>query len=141
MQEYYTKKIKQIWQKEWEEGIKGKHYFSIQPTLMHTSFTRLERRDSVVITRLRLGHCALNYGLARVGKHLDGRCLCGELETVKHVVMDCEILSAARNRMFSDLLEAGVSSLSLKSILENKEYDATKVVIRFLLHTGLYLRI
>ncbi len=96
----YKKIIKQIWQKEWKEGIKGRHYFSVQPSLMHTSFTRLERRDSVVITRLRLGHCALNYGLARVGKHLDGRCLCGELETVKHVVMDCEILSAARNHMF-----------------------------------------
>lgn len=49
--------------------------------------------------------------------------------------------SAARNRMFSDMLKFGVSSLSLKSILENKKYDATKVVISFLLHTGLYLRI
>ncbi len=51
------------------------------------------------------------------------------------------MLCAARNRMFSELLESRVSSLSLKSIIENKEYDATKVIISFLLHNGLYLRI
>jgi len=64
-----------LWQTEWEKGNKGRRYFPIQSTVKHSIKIGLGRRDSVVITRLRLGHCALNYGMAMVGKHLDGRCV------------------------------------------------------------------
>ncbi len=55
-----------MWQKEWNEGYKGKHFYSVQPILGHSSIIRLERKDSVVLTKLRLCRCALNFGLARI---------------------------------------------------------------------------
>lgn len=45
--------------------------------------------DTVVITRLRLGHCALNHGLAMVGKHPDGKCSRGEEENVTYALTAC----------------------------------------------------
>ena len=47
------------------------------------------RRDNVVITKLRLGYCALNPGLALVGKYPNGKCICGEAETLNHALMEC----------------------------------------------------
>lgn len=34
-----------LWQKEWEEGNKGRHYFSFQPTVKHSKNIRLGRKD------------------------------------------------------------------------------------------------
>ncbi len=43
----------------------------------------------VFISRLRIGHTALNYSLHEIGKHGSGKCdTCGELETVKHVLFE-----------------------------------------------------
>ncbi len=33
----------QLWQKEWNEGHKGRHYYSVQPTEGHSSIIRLGR--------------------------------------------------------------------------------------------------
>ncbi len=62
--------IAKLWQNEWEEGNNYRHYFSLKPTVKHTSSARLGRKDSVVVTRLRLRHCAMNYGLAMVDKQI-----------------------------------------------------------------------
>ncbi len=72
-----------------------------------------------------------------VGKLTDVRCLCGEVESVKHVIMQCVIHPTARISMFSELLKSEVS-LSLKSILNNKDYETTKAVVKFLHLAGLY---
>uniref|UniRef100_A0A0E9UKP9 Reverse transcriptase zinc-binding domain-containing protein n=1 Tax=Anguilla anguilla TaxID=7936 RepID=A0A0E9UKP9_ANGAN len=69
----------------------------------------MSRRDNVEITRLRLGHCALKHGLALVGKHLDGKYVCGEAETVKHVLMGCTNYHAERRLMQAELSEIGVT--------------------------------
>lgn len=48
------------------------------------------RREEIVLTRLRLRHCALNKTLNMVGKHQTGLCEgCQEEESVKHVAMSC----------------------------------------------------
>ena len=47
-----------------------------------------QRREEVVLVRLRLGHCGLNGTLKVVGKHDTGLCEgCGEEECVRGVVM------------------------------------------------------
>uniref|UniRef100_A0A8C2KZI6 Uncharacterized protein n=1 Tax=Cyprinus carpio TaxID=7962 RepID=A0A8C2KZI6_CYPCA len=130
-----------LWQKEWNEGYKGRHYYSVQPTVGRNLNTTLERKESVILTRLRLGHCALNFGLARVGKHPDGRCRCGQEETVNHVIMECSNHHTARRHMISELLECGVSNISVQTILNPKDYESTKIFMKFLHKTGLYARI
>lgn len=41
------------------------------------------KREQVLMTRLRLGHCDLAAGLFLVGKHGNGLWECGSSETVK----------------------------------------------------------
>ena len=123
------------------EGNKGRFYYSIQPTLKHTANARMGRRDTVVITRLKLGHCTLKHGLALVGKHPDGKCTCGEGETVKHALMECTNYHTERSPMQAELSETGVMDHSLKSILNAEHCETTKTVINVLHRTGLYIRI
>ena len=54
----YLGGIAKLWQKEWEEENKGRFYFSIQPANTVTHVKYKNGQGNVVITRLRLGHCA-----------------------------------------------------------------------------------
>ncbi|XP_056150885.1 uncharacterized protein si:ch211-245h14.1 isoform X1 [Lampris incognitus] len=74
------------------------------------------RNDAAVSEMLRLGHCALEHGLALVGKHPDGKWTCGEAENVNHALMECTNYHTERSLMQADLSEIGVIDHSLKSI-------------------------
>lgn len=76
--------LTQEWQCEWEREERGRQFFSIQNSVRKGSrYPERERRDGVLLTRLRLGHCGLGSGLLLVEKHPDGKCEeCGEVETV-----------------------------------------------------------
>ena len=52
------------------------------------------RKDEVVLTRLR--HCRLASCLKVIGKHENGLCECGEMETVVHVLFSCNLYSSQR---------------------------------------------
>ncbi len=46
------------------------------------------RRDEIVISRMRFGHTRLNSTLYKMGKHDTGRCdFCGQEESVEHVIL------------------------------------------------------
>ncbi len=46
------------------------------------------RRDEIVISRMRFGHTRLNSTLYKMGKHDTGRCeFCGQVESVEHVIL------------------------------------------------------
>ncbi len=48
------------------------------------------RREETVMTRLRLGHGALNKSLKMIGKHETGLCeWCQEEESVEHIIIRC----------------------------------------------------
>ena len=55
--------IMAVWQEEWDREKKGRHYYSLQKSVTRSQcFLGKERRHTVMMTRLRLGH----YGLAWV---------------------------------------------------------------------------
>jgi ribonuclease HI len=65
-------------------------------------YVNKSRGKEVVITRLRLGRCKLNYYLHRIGVHETGLCgQCGVPQTIEHFLMHCthspvkEIIKAA----------------------------------------------
>lgn len=69
----------------------------------------------MVITRLRLGHCAQNYGLLQLLERIrkaDAYLVKWKLD---HVITECVIPRTTTIIMFSELSEAGVSSLSFIS--------------------------
>lgn len=90
--------------KEWEGEHRGRHLFACQPTVL--SKRRLMtscRRDEVVLTRLRLGHCGLASCLLKISKHPDGLCECGNIETGNHVLLSCSKYAKETLLLFADL--------------------------------------
>lgn len=135
-------KLENQWQIEWEQGKKGRHFFSLQTSIKAKGWNlKSERRDNVVLTRLRLGHCGLASNLNVVGKHPDGLCECGSPETVKHVVLFCRKYSRERQQLFVELVDLGLSSFSLQTMLgmdQNRKESVGKAVIKYFHSIGLY---
>lgn len=83
--------ISEQWQKRWDSSETGKAYKVIQPTVSGViKYTNKSRRKEVVITRLRLGRCALNRYLHVINCHPTGLCdTCHEPETIEHHLLYC----------------------------------------------------
>ncbi|XP_060769056.1 uncharacterized protein LOC132875919 [Neoarius graeffei] len=62
-------KVFQTWQAQWDKDLKGRHLYSIQPSVNAQRTLSGVRSQQVVLTRLRLGHCALNSTLHLIHKH------------------------------------------------------------------------
>ena len=133
------KRITAGWQEQWERGKKGRHYFAIQSSVKAGEcFLGSDRRQTVTMTRLRMGHCGLAWDLAKMGKHPDGLCSCGKKQTVEHVLMECSRFTDARERMFAEVASEP-SSVTLKGLLNPRENQVrtVKAVLEFVAASGL----
>jgi len=84
-------KINKKWQAHWDAEEKGRHLYNIQQKVGTERVTGRKRREGIIFTRLRIGHCGLNKYLHIVGKHISGRCeFCENIETVEHVIFECQ---------------------------------------------------
>ena len=101
------------------------------------------RRQQVILTRLRLGHCGLAADLALIGKHPSGLCECGEEETVRHVLLECCRYEQERRVLFSNVLGLGEPVVSLKVLLGSAEHqlEVGRAVLRLIYTTGLGTRV
>ena len=136
--------LEQQWQQEWAEEERGRLYFSVQPSIKKKSCAMYSgRRDDIVITRLRLGHCGLASCLNNIGKHPDGLCQCGQLETVQHVLFSCERYRSERQQMFEGLADLGLRVFSFKAIFtpEGNFQQIGRIVLNFLHSTELYSKV
>ena len=53
-------KNNQMWQERWDRQERGRHLYQIQKSVKVNRVGIGNRREQTVLTRLRLGHCALN---------------------------------------------------------------------------------
>lgn len=132
----------QTWQLQWDRDVKGRHLYAIQPSVSSQCTLSGVRSQQVVLTRLRLGHCALNSNLYLINKHRDGLCdKCRVPETISHVLLECVQYSVHRRTFFNNLSGLGVTTVSLPVLLQLKDYKVTSILIGFLKASGLYSRI
>lgn len=70
-----------------------------------SSSYRDNRREEVVLTRLRIGHSLLTHGHL-ITKQQQAICTCGEILTVKHILCECNSTADLRDEvgLFSSLL-------------------------------------
>ncbi len=54
------------WQKEWDSGRKGRHLYHIQEKVGLERREHGNRKDDVLMSRMRIGHCLLNQCLHRM---------------------------------------------------------------------------
>ena len=57
--------------RKWDREEKGRHLYQIQKSVKETRAGSGYRREEMVLTRLRLGHCALNKNSENGGKTSD----------------------------------------------------------------------
>lgn len=136
------RQVVQEWQERWDSGSKGRHLYHFKKEVAGCRLYRGNRREEVVITRLRLGHCALNKTLQMIGKHETG--LCGvcqeEEETVEHVILRCKGYDVERKVLQTRLKERGIGEFNLKSVLEGSRAQVRELV-GFLKAIGVYERV
>ncbi|CRL30010.1 unnamed protein product [Penicillium camemberti] len=80
------------WKKEWNESSTGAHLRQIDDTLP-AQYTRrlygsLPRNRAYLLTQLRTGHCWLSTYAKAFRFRNDDLCVCGERESVHHVLLD-----------------------------------------------------
>lgn len=135
-------KMVQMWQKRWDTESKGRHLYQVQRSVKGPRVGGRNRREEVVLIRLRLGHCLLNKTLKLVGKHDTGLCEgCQEMETVEHVIMGCPKYEEQRRMMRIRLRECGVMGITLRGILNMGDRTQGKILVQYLRETGLYNKI
>ena len=79
------------WQKQWNDSITGALNKRIVPLVSCKSkYSSNSRYKEVMISRLRLGKCRLNYYLNVMKCHPTGLCdTCKVPETIEHFLIDC----------------------------------------------------
>ena len=65
-------------------------------------------REESIISRLRFGHTGLNSSLFIKGKHGTGRCECGQVETIEHVMLNCQRYEEERRHLVGNLTKLRV---------------------------------
>ncbi len=78
-------------QKQWDKEKKGRWFYRIQRKVGEMRSAEKNRRDEMVISRMRFGHTRFNSTLYKMGKHDTGRCeFCGQEESVEHVLSEIQ---------------------------------------------------
>ena len=132
-------KVKIMWQGKWDNEVKGRHLYNIQKSIRVKRIGSGRRKEEVVLTRLRLGHSALNKTLQVVGKHQDGLCEdCLEDETIEHVLMNCSKYEIERETLRNKMRELGEQEITVKSLLRMDNRKHLRILIEFLRVTGLF---
>ncbi len=111
--------IIQEWQEKWNIDNKGRHLYNIKKMVdTKKSISGRNRKEEVIITRMRLGHSGLNASLFVTGGHENGFCEnCGEKEKVEHVIYDCKRYDEERNELISYLNKRGKANKVLAYLL------------------------
>uniref|UniRef100_A0A3B5R9A6 Reverse transcriptase domain-containing protein n=1 Tax=Xiphophorus maculatus TaxID=8083 RepID=A0A3B5R9A6_XIPMA len=135
------KEIIKIWQELWDNHDNGRQLYTIQKSVGDSNYMSGRRKEEVVMSRLRIGHSGLNSSLFKIGKHENGACnYCNQVETVEHVLLECDKYSEER-QILKSLLSRKNIGLSMISLLDNKSSYVRNLLFRFLNNTGLMSRI
>lgn len=137
------KKIMEKWQQQWDNEIKGRHLYMIQNRIGMESKKGGNRKEQVIINRLRIGHCKLNKTLHIIGKHPTGLCdECQEEETVNHIFISCKKYILERLEFKNQLREIGILEYNVKNIVTYGNNDqGRRYLFNFLRRTGLERRV
>ncbi|XP_017885478.1 uncharacterized protein LOC108628217 [Ceratina calcarata] len=89
---------------------------------------KMNRADARILTYVLTGHAPLNYHLFRMGVRESGSCPCGtgEMQTVKHLLIECDKCASKRREVFerTDLNAQEVSLLPYEKLVRFfKEID------------------
>ena len=80
------------WQDMWDKSEKGRNLFNYRPKVDYKVKHKIEsRKGESIVSQLRTGYVKLNEYLQKTSITENDKCQCGEIETVKHFLLECEL--------------------------------------------------
>ncbi|XP_024859831.1 uncharacterized protein LOC108230932 [Kryptolebias marmoratus] len=134
--------IKGKWQKKWDRGDKARSYYSIQKKVGEFRKCNRSKKEEDIISRIRFGHTGLNSTLKIVNKHSTGSCsYCGELETVKHIFLECNKYVREREILIRELSRDKIK-LDIRELFQRSSGDVVFCsIFIYLRRTGIMGRL
>ena len=101
-------KFIEAWQRHWDEQIqitqKGRALKAVKENIGYWPWSsHNNKRIEVALARLRIGHMGLNSVKHRFHLTQDPSCSCGQLETLEHFLLNCQLYDRGRNILKSEL--------------------------------------
>jgi hypothetical protein len=131
-----------LWQKDWQESNKARFTFNLSPMVKITNRPKVNnRRNEVILNRLRTGVCNLPGHLPVINKENPNCAQCGVVYDIEHYLLRCPLQQVARNKLLMRLRNIKKCSIDLKSVLSpttNREVD---ILIDFIKETHKYYTI
>ena len=95
-----TKYLFNKWQTSWNDAVQNKLH-TLKPVLGEWKHScRTDRREEVVLARLRIGHSHITHSFILKGEEPPECVSCNEPFTVKHVLIDCIDCQLTRDRYY-----------------------------------------
>ncbi|XP_042577005.1 uncharacterized protein LOC122136668 [Cyprinus carpio] len=132
------------WQEMWDNNLKGRHLYNIQKQVGKGRICFTNRKEDIIITRLRIGHSGLNHSLFIIGKHQSGLCTtCSKAENIEHELLHCALYSKEREELFKKLRNMGIINFTISNLLScaSRQSSTMREILRYLKITGLESRI
>ena len=123
------------WQKMWQEGKTGRELFKLLPKITKKSieiYNGKPKAMCAVLAQARTGKIALKAYLAHINRADSNKCECGQVQTLKHILLVCPKFKDLRHQMWRHRI---ARHTCVKTMLSDSE-EATKT-IKFLIKTGL----
>jgi ribonuclease HI len=112
-----------VWQRDWVHQVqvvgKGSALFLIRDSLKYWSWcSHRDRSVETGLARLRVGHVGLAQYLFRFGMADSPLCLCGDIESVSHYLLECPLHQQFRRQLKISLESADIEDqLTVKLLL------------------------
>jgi hypothetical protein len=123
------------WQKAWQQGKTGHELRKLLPAITKKSLDIYKGKPKAlcaVLAQARTGKIALKAYLAGINRADNNKCGCGQIQTVKHVLLVCPLFDDLRRQTWKDRISRHTC---VKTML-NEPAEATRAA-KFLIKTGL----
>ncbi|KAG5897907.1 hypothetical protein JTB14_017762 [Gonioctena quinquepunctata] len=128
---YLKQRMIDLWQSELNDTDTGLKHIKQRVQLQPSPIDLKQRRDQVVITRLRIGHAHLTSSYLLLGRNPTMCDICEEQLNINHLITQCIEYEPSRQQM-------GIAD-NLKECLS--EYQNQTKIIRFSEENQLYMKI
>ena len=119
------KSIVSKWQQRWEISESGRFLHNFKPLVDSKPYLDLPSKDLFpTILQLRTGYCSLNESRFKLNQCESSECVCGEIETVQHFILECPLYEDNRQRLQKNLfLQLGIPYLDMDLLLGYSENE------------------
>ena len=115
------------WQDMWDKSEKGRNLFNYRPKVDYKVKHKFEsRKGESIVSQLRTGYVKLNEYLQKSNITENDKCQCGEIESVKHFLLECEIYENEREKLRSNLFSCGITHFDMNVLLDLRPDDEFK---------------